>query len=133
MRFGKFSGGRIHRQRGMSRLGVLLFILLLVAGLYTSFQLIPIFYAFQEIEGFMEAQAKVATMHSDAKIRRFLLKKIKELDLTIDDEENLIIARFNGKIVIEMEYDEVFYVEWGDDFYYELWVFHLHPRVERPL
>ncbi len=81
----------------------------------------------------MEAQAKVASMRTDAKIRRFLLKKIRELDLPIDDEDDLIIARFNGKIVIELEYEEVFFVEWGEDYYYELWVFHLHPRVERPL
>lgn len=120
-------------QRGMSRLGLLFMLLLLTAGLYSAFQLIPIFYNYQEIEGFMEAQAKVASMRTDAKIRRFLVKKIRELDLPVESEEALKIARFNGKIIIELEYEEVFFVEWGEDFYYELWVFHLHPRVERPL
>lgn len=119
------------RETGMSRTVVLIWILILVSGLYAGFQLVPFFYYEQEIQSLMEAQASKASVLPDRKIRKTLLKKIRQLELPINSEEDLKINRFDDKIIIELEYDEVLYVDFGEDRSYDLWVFHMHPRVER--
>lgn len=119
--------------RGMSRLGVLLFILLLVAGVFVGFQVLPFYYGYYEIEGLMQEQAKKASVFTDDEIRRNLLERIDKLELPIDSPEDLKINRFNDKITIDLEYQEVLYVDFGEDWDYDLWVFDFNPRAEAPV
>jgi hypothetical protein len=117
---------------GMSRLGVLLVILFLAAGVFVGYQVFPFFYYYYELEGLMEAQADKATVFSDAEIRQNLMEKIKKLEIPIDDPEDLLINRFDGKITIDLQYEEVLFADFGEKTY-DLYVFKFHPHVERPV
>ena len=119
-------------QKGNSRVGLLLFVLILLSAGYSAWQILPFFYYNQEITGLMESQADASNRLSDKEIRKNLLKKIRKLELPIDDEdEALKINRFNGEIVIELSYSEVFYIDLGDDRVYDIYVFDFNPVVRR--
>jgi len=117
---------------GISRLGVLIFVLIIVAGLFVSYQVFPFYYYYWELEGLMQAQADKASVFSDEEIRRNILEKIKKLEIPIDDPEDLKINRFDGLISIDVAYDEVLFLDWGEKTY-DLHVFHFNPHVEQPL
>jgi hypothetical protein len=117
---------------GISRLGVLVFVLIIVAGLFVSYQVFPFYYYYWELEGLMQAQADKASVFSDEEIRRNILEKIKKLEIPIDDPEDLKINRFDGLISIDVAYDEVLFLDWGEKTY-DLHVFHFNPHVEQPL
>jgi hypothetical protein len=118
--------------RGMSRLGVLLSILFFLAAAYLSNQIIPFYYYYYELQGLMESQARNAGVISDAEIRKVLLKKIKELEIPVDNPEDALkINRYGGKINISLDYSEVLYFDLGEDRVYDLHVFHFKPQVEQ--
>ena len=118
---------------GLGRLTTLILILLVSAGVYVGFQVIPFYYYYNELLGQMDEQAKKASLFRDQQIRKTLLKFIDDLEIPIDDPDDLKINRFNNKIVIELEYNEVLYIDLGEDRVYDLHVFHFHPRVEQDL
>lgn len=124
----------IHRQlldeRGGSRLGWLLTILIFLCGFYACWQIFPFYYYYYELVGLMEEQANKAQVFTDDEIRRNIEKKIKELDIPVDDMDDLKINRFNGKIVIDLQYSEVLYVDLGDKTY-DLYTFQFNPHVEK--
>ncbi|MCC6220319.1 MAG: DUF4845 domain-containing protein [Deltaproteobacteria bacterium] len=116
---------------GIGRLSILLIILLVVSSVYVGNQVIPFYYYYHEISGLMENQAAKASIFSDEQIRKTLMKQIKKLELPIGEEEDLKINRFDGKILIELEYEEVLYLDLGEDRVYDLYVFKFNPRVQR--
>ncbi len=116
--------------RGISRIGLLFFLLIFSSALYLGFQIIPFYYYYYEFLGVMESQADKASVFSDAQIRKVLLKKIKELELPIGDPDELKINRFGGKIIIDLSYQEVLYIDIGEKTY-DLHVFKFNPHVER--
>ena len=80
----------------------------------------------------MEAQAKKAGVFKDQAIRRNLVKRVKALELPVENPESSIkIERFHGKILISLEYEEVLFVDFGEDRVYDLWVFKFKPTVEQ--
>ncbi len=120
-------------QQGMGRLRILIIALFLIIVVFVANQVIPFFYYFYEIEGLMQSQAAKGSVFSDQEIRKTIMEKINKLELPIDDEDALKINRFNGKIVIDLEYDEVLYVDFGEGRSYDLWVFHFAPHAEHTL
>ncbi len=119
-------------ERGMDRLGVLVISFLVLATAFIGYQVFPFFYYYYEIQGLMEAQAAKASVFSDQEIRKNLMDRIKKLEIPIDDPEKLRINRFNGLISIDMEYEEVLFLDFGEKTY-DLYVFHFHPKVDRPV
>lgn len=122
---------RLHGAPGQSKLGVLLFILLVVCGAFVGEQVIPFYYYYHELLGLMENQAAKASVFRDTDIRKVLMKKIKQLEIPIDEADDLKINRFNDKIVIDLEYEEILYIDLGDERVYDLHVFRFNPHVER--
>ena len=114
----------------MGRLSLLFVILILLVVIFTGSQIIPFYYYYYDMLGQMEAQAKKATVNSDSEIRQYLLERIKKNEIPIESEDDLKINRFDGKIVIELSYEEVFYINLGEDRIYDLHVFEFDPRVE---
>jgi hypothetical protein len=123
----------LQNQRGLNRLGVLLFVLIIAALVFVGSQVFPFFYYASELEGMMDAQARKATVFSDQEIREFLRHEIKRLEIPIEKETDLKINRTNNKIIIELEYEEVLYIDLGEDRSYDLYVFKFNPHVEHPL
>ena len=117
-------------ERGAGRMSVLLFILVAVAGVYIGSQVIPFFYYYNELQGLMDSQAAKAQVLTDEEMRTNIMKKVKELSIPFDDPDKLKINRFNGNIVIELEYQEILYLDLGPDRTYDLYIFNFHPRAE---
>jgi hypothetical protein len=118
--------------RGVTRTGVLITILLVLVGWLLGTQIATFYYSYYDILGLMEAQAKKASVFNDAQIRRTLVKRIKKLELPVENPESAVkIERFHGKIILELKYEELLFVDFGEDRVYDLWVFKFHPRVEQ--
>lgn len=124
---------RVDGSLGMSRLGVLILVLIIAAGVFVGSQVFPFFYYYYELEGLMQAQAEKASEFSDEEIRKTVIQKIKKLEIPFDDPDDVKINRFDGKIVIEYAYSEVLFLEIDEDHSYDLYTFHFHPRAEMPL
>lgn len=118
---------------GLNRLGVLVFVLLIASCVFVGSQVFPFYYYASEIEGMMDAQARKASIFTDAEIREFLLKEIRKLEIPIDKDSDLKINRTNASIIIELEYEEVLYIDVDEEHSYDLHVFKFNPRVEHPL
>jgi hypothetical protein len=116
---------------GFGSLGSLFFLLIILAGVFVASQVIPFYYSYYEIKGLMQAQADVSSELSDRDIRRNISQEIKKLNLPVNPEEDLKINRVNGGIVIDLYYQEVLYVDFGNGYDYDLWTFTFNPRGER--
>jgi len=115
---------------GGSRLGTLFSILICVCVTYAGFRIVPFYLDYFEIQGQMQAQAEKASKHKDRKIRDFIWTELKLTGIPIQSKDEILIHRFNGKIVIQMKYEEIFYVDLGDDRIYDIWTFKFNPKGE---
>ncbi len=118
--------------RGMGRAAIVFILAIAGAVVYSGFKIFPFFYYAEEIEGVMASQAAKATVFSDEQIRRVVWERVKELEIPVDDRDQIQINRFDGKIVIELRYEEVFFIELGDRVY-DIYTFEFNPRAEREL
>lgn len=123
-----------HRERGIGRLGMLIFILIVLATGFVAWQIVPFYVYYYDIVGMMEAQAKKASVFKDSEIRQTLKERIRDLELPVDNpDDDLKINRFDDKIIIDLKYTEVFYVDLGEGRVYDLHYFNFNPHVEVPL
>lgn len=121
------------RSKGLSYFGAIVTILLCGIGYYLGSQLLSIFYSYFELRGLMEAQAAKATVLRDDQIRRNIFKEIQRLEIPIQNAEDIGITRLDGKIIIELDYSEVLYVDFGETIDYNLYEFKFNPVVEHLL
>lgn len=125
--------------KGISRLGALVFILCLLFGWLLGRQVVLFYHDYYDLVGMMEAQARKASVFTDAAIARTLVRRINDLEIPVDDPEKALkIERLADKIVISMSYEEVLYLDLsylglGDDMQFDLWVFKFNPRAEQKL
>ena len=125
--------------KGVSKLGFLVLVLLLLFGWLLGRQVILFYHDYYDIVGLMEAQARKASVITDAVMTRTLVRRINSLEIPVDDPERALkIERFADKIIISMEYEEVLYLDLsyfglGEDAQYDLWVFKFNPRAEQKL
>lgn len=120
-------------QRGISQLGLLLTVLLFGVCAYLGLQLVPMWMNYYEILGHMEAMAKKTDVKSEKQIREFLEDQIRKMRLPIEEGHGLKLEKRGRNIVMELEWDDVLAIDLGEDYYYELWVFHFNPRVEEQM
>ena len=120
------------KENAFGRLGTLVVILIFVVVGFLASQIIPFYYYYYEFLGQMEAQAQKASVNTDARIKKFLIQRARELELPIDNpDEDIKIFRASGSIIIETEYEEVLYVDFGQGSSWDLHYFKFHPRVEK--
>lgn len=123
----------IHRrERGSSHLAGLIFILLFLIAGYVGWNVVPFYVYYYDILGMMEAQAKKASVFKDSEIRQTLLERIHKLELPVESDDDLKINRFDDKIIIDLQYQEVFFVDLGEDRVYDIWYFDFNPHIEMP-
>ena len=79
-------------QRGVSRIGCLVFVLVAVAVAYFGVPLAALYIRYYRFENEMQTQARFAPSIDDDTIRRRLWRKIEELGLP-DDARRLRIRR----------------------------------------
>lgn len=119
-------------QGGASRIGMLLMVLFLLVFIFVGFQSAPFYYSYYELKGLMQAQADRAEELNDGKIVENITNAIKKLNIPVSPEE-LRINRYSGKIVIEIQYSEVLFIDFGGGYDYDLWEFEFNPRAESAL
>lgn len=123
-------------QSGLSQIGTLLTVLILVAGIYIGAQVVPFFIYYYEVQGHFDAMSEKAAFKKDKDIREFLSDQIRKMDLPVE-KKDLIIVRNSGIITIELEYQEVLVLDLGqnsdgEDIYFrELWTFKFHPKARK--
>jgi len=121
----------LNNHRGQGKLSFLLFLLFCVACAYFGSQALPIWYDKEEILGLMESQAAKAQVITDEEIRDNILKRIKELNIPIKSQDDLLVFRTEGKITIELYYNEVIYLDIGSFFSKDLYIWKMCLKAER--
>lgn len=119
-------------EKGITTLGYLLTILLILSSLFTAYNVLPFYYCYYELRGEMDAKAVSARELSDKEITEGINQVIRKNNIPADIEK-LQINRFDDKIVISIAYEEVFYVDFGHGYDFDIWYFSFNPKVERPL
>ncbi len=115
-------------ERGVSKITLLVFGLLIAGVVYSSYRIMPFYYYYYEIQNQMDALTRVASTHTDQEIRKKLIYHIKKYQLPVSPEE-IVIVRDGGKIEMSLEYDEVFYITLGNKDY-DIHTFHFHAYAE---
>lgn len=92
-------------QRGEGRLKAIIYTLILFAGIYTAFKLVPLYVADYELKDKISEQARFAVVnhYSDDQIRDILYKVIQDLDIPAK-REDIKIQQTNHGLLISVNY-----------------------------
>ncbi len=115
-------------EKGVGKLTLLVFGLLIGAVLYCSYHIMPFYYYYYELQNQMASLIKVASTNTDVEIRRKLGQHMRRMDIPAEVED-VRIERFGEKMTISLEYDEIFEVRYHSEVYYTK-VFHFVARAE---
>src|SRR5712691_13410399 len=91
------------RERGESQFGCLIGLILLGLAIFVAYKLIPVKVKAAELRQEVVDEAKSAGTHNDDKIRANILRKAREDDLPVT-EDNIKISRGNNEISVDVEY-----------------------------
>ncbi|HVS30204.1 MAG TPA: hypothetical protein VMS98_02010 [Thermoanaerobaculia bacterium] len=94
---------RFRGQRGEGQFGCVVGLLLLLAGIFVAYKMIPIKVKAAELRSEVVNEAKAAGMHSDKRIMATILKKAADLELPVS-EDNVKIRRGNNDITVDVQY-----------------------------
>ncbi len=92
-------------QRGEGRLKAIIYTLILFAGIYAAFKLVPLYVADYELKDKISEQARFAVVnhYSDDQIRDILYKVIQDLDIPAK-REDIKIQQTNHGLLISVNY-----------------------------
>src|SRR5947199_9458470 len=93
--FGKHKKqGRARAERGEGRFKLVVFVAILVFGVFAAFKLFPPYLAEYQLSDKMQEQARFAVVnrYSEEKIRDTILKEAQDLDIPITGEEIKVLA-----------------------------------------
>jgi hypothetical protein len=91
------------REKGEGQMGCLVGLIVLALGVFIAFKLIPVKVKAAELRQEVVDEAKSAGTHNDDKIRANILRKAKEDNLPVT-EDNIKINRGNNEISVDVEY-----------------------------
>jgi hypothetical protein len=115
-------------ERGIGKLTLLVFGLLVFAVLFSAYHIAPFYYYYFELKNHMRTVIRVASTNSDQEVRQKLMYHIKKMQIPMDPED-LKIERDEGVMRISLAYDEVFYITWNEKDY-DIHTFHFHAYEE---
>lgn len=93
-------------QRGEGRAGCIFWVFVLLITALIGFKVVPVKYRNSQIYDFMYEQAKYAQQARPERIRKDVLRRARELKIPLDPKK-LVIKRQGGRILLQMEYEEV--------------------------
>lgn len=89
---------------GRIRLGALLFVLAAAAGIYLAINFIPPYWTYLSMQDPVKEAAMAAAARGDeARVRADLIRRAKELDLTLE-EDNIEITRDGPMLLIRVSW-----------------------------
>ena len=91
------------RERGEGQFGCLVGLALLAVGIFIAWKMIPVKVRAAEIRAVVVDEAKSAGTHNDQVIMRNILRKAREDDMPIT-EDDVKIRRGNNEITVEVNY-----------------------------
>jgi len=94
---------RRHGQKGDSKLGCLIWVVLLAAAVLVSWKAVPIKLASAELYDYMVEQGKFAAGTSAENIKKRILVRARELELPVTDK-NLSVERLGDRIRMKCTY-----------------------------
>ena len=94
---------RSRGQRGEGNFGCLVGIVLLLAGIFVAYKLIPIKVKAADLRQTVFDESKSGGNHNDDRIMKVILKKAEDLDLPVT-EDNVKINRRQNDIAVDVEY-----------------------------
>jgi hypothetical protein len=84
-------------QRGDSKLGCILWILVLLTGAMIAWKAVPVKIASSELYDFMVEQAKFGARLSPERVKRLIVERADDLDLPLD-AKNVSVNKTYGRI-----------------------------------
>ena len=117
---------RYRAQRGEGQFGCVVGLLLLLAGIFVAYKMIPIKVKAAELRQEVVDESKSAGMHGDERIMKEIMSKAQELELPLT-QEGVTINRRASAITVDVNYTVP--VEFPG-FVYK-WNFHHH--AENPI
>ena len=92
-------------QRGEGRLKAIIYTLILVAGIYAAFKLVPLYVANYELKDKISEQARFAVVnrYSEEQVRDILYKTIQDLDIPAK-REDIKVEQTNHGLMISVNY-----------------------------
>jgi hypothetical protein len=91
------------REKGEGQMGCLVGLIVLAIGVFIAYKMIPVKVKAAELRQEVVDEAKSAGTHNDDKIRAAILRKAREDNLPVT-EDNIKINRANSEINIEVDY-----------------------------
>ncbi len=116
------------KNRGESKIGCLIYLLIFAYFVYLSFQLVPVYYKREELRSQLDlvARAYYQLKHRPEAMYNMILKKARELDIPLT-RKDIQIKRRRGEVEISAEYEvEV-------DFLFTKKVFVMRPSASMPI
>ena len=92
-------------QRGEGRLKAIIYTVILVAGIYAAFKLVPLYVANYELKDKISEQARFAVVnrYTEEQIRDILYKTIQDLDIPAK-REDIKVEQTNHGLMISVNY-----------------------------
>ena len=92
-------------QRGEGRLKAIIYTVILVAGIYAAFKLVPLYVANYELKDKISEQARFAVVnrYSEEQVRDILYKTIQDLDIPAK-REDIKVEQTNHGLMISVNY-----------------------------
>lgn len=119
---------RRRNNRGIGKLTLLVFGLLLAAIVYSAYRILPFYYYYFELVNHMEQVIKVASTETDQELRKKIVYHMKKMQIPASPEE-LKIVRDGNHMLISLKYEEIFYLTFrGKD--YDIYKFKFDARAE---
>jgi hypothetical protein len=118
-----------NRARGAGLLTWIVFGTVIAAGAFAAYQILPFYYYYYELRNHFEQVIKVASLETDAEIRKKLMYHIKKYQIPCEPED-LKIERSDDTMTVSLAYDEVFYIRFNGK-EYTLHTFHFDATVTK--
>jgi hypothetical protein len=91
------------RERGEGNFGCLIGVIIMLAGIFIAYKMIPVKIKAAELREVVQDEAKSAGTHNDDHIRAAIVAKAKEDGLPVTDE-NIQIERTTSEISVDVNY-----------------------------
>jgi hypothetical protein len=113
-------------QRGQARIGTIIWLLLFVAMVIVSKEMIPVKIRTAQLEDFMVDLAKFSTRETEERLQRRIMDKAVELELPLR-KEDVSVKKQSGRVRMKAAYA----VTLEFPFYTYVWRF--NHEVDRPI
>jgi len=113
---------------GAAKITIFIFGALLAVVIFCAYHILPFYYYYFELQEHFESLVRVASVNTDRELRIKIQDHLRRMDIPASIED-VKIRREAGRIMIELKYQEVFFVRFrGKE--YDVHTFNFHAKAE---